>query len=1125
MENKPPEHTSLRSEAEALLARNPQAEALPAEQLLHELQVHQIELEMQNEALRQAQLALEESRDAYVDLYEFAPVGYLTLNREGLIASANLTAAKLLSVERTKLLRNRFSQCIAECDRDRWSRLFAGIMGGHQVIAVWEQNPRIEMAILRGDGGSVPVQADCLRMEGQSPSLRVALTDISELKQTQQAVRDSELKFRSIFDATGDALMLLDGQAFVDCNPATLRLFGCPTRADFIGLHPVHLSPPTQPDGTNSKIMADYHIATAFKQGSHRFEWQHCRLDGTEFPVEVLLTALALDGKAVLKASVHDITERKQLELDLWKSRNKLWLLLDSMAEGAYGIDTEGRCIFTNRAFLRMLGYAAVEEVQDLPIHELIHHSHADGSAYDFGECKVHSAIKMHHPFHVLDEVFWRKDGTAFPVEYWSYPIVEEGETVGAIVTFVDITQRKAAEQALRKSEERLSFSLQKSHIGVWELNLCDYTVYRTLNHDQIYGYASLLPDWTYETFLGHVLPEDREAVDRSFSASVTALSDWNCEFRIRRCDGEVRWVYVASGHVQASSGQPGLILGIVQDITARKQTEEQLRRANAYNRSLIEISLDPLATITPEGKIADVNAATEKVTGWPRESLIGSDFAGYFADPAAAQAVYQQVFETGAVSDYALDIRHRDGHLTPVLYNASVYRDESGSVAGVFAAARDITEIKKAEQALRDSESRLRNLSLRLQTLLETASDGIHILDRAGDVVQFSDSFAQMLGYTHAETARLNVGDWDAQMPKEQILADIGSLKNNDLLRFETRHRRKDGSIIDVEITSRGIVLDGESCVHASARDITGRRQIQGQLQRLMAEQQAILDSELIGIVKVRDRRIIWKNNGFDRIFGYGSKELTGVSTKILYMDDAAYQAVGKAAYPILNAHEVYRSQLAMRRSDGEIIWVDLSGMLLAMEEKESLWMLADITLIKNYQDRIEHIAFHDALTGLPNRLLVADRLAQALALAERSGQMLAVCYLDLDGFKPVNDQFGHAAGDALLVEIGHRLQDSIRAHDTAGRLGGDEFVLLLTHLNDIGEYRAALRRVIAAISQPVILGETQMVTVTSSIGVAFFPHDASDPDALLRQADQAMYAAKRNGRNRYQFFSDNVL
>src|SRR5271157_243545 len=148
-------------------------------------------------------------------------------------------------------------------------------------------------------------------------------------------------------------------------------------------------------------------------------------------------------------------------------------------------------------------------------------------------------------------------------------------------------------------------------------------------------------------------------------------------------------------------------------NIPARNRAQEALRQANAYNRSLLEASLDPLVTIDPDGKINDVNAATEAVTGCARATLIGTDFSDYFTDPEKARAGYQQVFREGFVRDYPLELRHRDGGIRSVLYNASVYRDESGNVVGIFAAARDITARTRAEEALLQSERRLSSMLL----------------------------------------------------------------------------------------------------------------------------------------------------------------------------------------------------------------------------------------------------------------------------------------------------------------------------------------------------------------------------------------------------------------------------
>ena len=302
---------------------------------------------------------------------------------------------------------------------------------------------------------------------------------------------------------------------------------------------------------------------------------------------------------------------------------------------------------------------------------------------------------------------------------------------------------------------------------------------------------------------------------------------------------------------------------------------------------------------------------------------------------------------------------------------------------------------------------------------------------------------------------------------------------------------------------------------------NITEHKRAKDKLEQLSGEQQAMLDNELVGIVRTQNRRIVWNNKAVNRIYGYGPGELEGQSVRILYPDDADFLAKGEDIYAQLNSHGSYRAQVEMVRKDGEKLWIDINGAHLSGTNDEFLWLLADITPIKKYQDEVEQIAFHDILTGLPNRLLVSDRLKQSLAQAERAEQSLAVCYLDLDGFKPVNDSFGHEAGDKLLIEIARRLQTSVRANDTVGRLGGDEFVLLLTNLENTHEVYEVLQRVMEAIAQPVVIDETHEVNVTASIGIALFPQDSKDPDTLLRHADQAMYVAKESGKNRYFLFN----
>ncbi len=274
------------------------------------------------------------------------------------------------------------------------------------------------------------------------------------------------------------------------------------------------------------------------------------------------------------------------------------------------------------------------------------------------------------------------------------------------------------ANQALWQSREDMDRAQEVGQIGSWRLDVCRNILTWSDENHRIFGVPRGTP-MTYETFLGIVHPDDRKYVDIQWKSGL-AGEPYDIEHRIV-VGRQVKWVREKA---YLEFDDEGMVLGgfgITQDITKRKKIEEELRKAHdhleekvkertaelklagVYNRSLIEASLDPLVTIGPDGKITDVNKATELVTGHFRGELIGTDFSNYFTEPQKAKFGYQKVFREGEARDYPLEIRHKNGHITPVLYHASVYRDESGEVIGVFASARDITEIKKVEKQLKE--------------------------------------------------------------------------------------------------------------------------------------------------------------------------------------------------------------------------------------------------------------------------------------------------------------------------------------------------------------------------------------------------------------------------------------
>lgn len=295
-----------------------------------------------------------------------------------------------------------------------------------------------------------------------------------------------------------------------------------------------------------------------------------------------------------------------------------------------------------------------------------------------------------------------------------------------------------------------------------------------------------------------------------------------------------------------------------------------------------------------------------------------------------------------------------------------------------------------------------------------------------------------------------------------------------------------------------------------AQARQVRARHEVA----QLASERGALLDNELVPMVRLRDRHEVWHNRALAEMFGYTHDELKGQSVRLFYPDDAAYARAGRG-YQHMPPSGRFRAQIPMVRKDGRRLWIDLSGTFLP--GGDTLWMMVDITAVKEREEQARHLALHDALTGLPNRHLLQERLAFLLRDAERQDSPLAVCYLDLDGFKAVNDERGHDAGDALLRAVAQRLNDQRRGNDVVARIGGDEFVVVLSHLDAPDGEARAVERLMQCFDTPFAMPDGSTASVGASIGVALFPQHGREATALITRADQAMLAGKRAGKGRW--------
>ena len=410
-----------------------------------------------------------------------------------------------------------------------------------------------------------------------------------------------------------------------------------------------------------------------------------------------------------------------------------------------------------------------------------------------------------------------------------------------------------------------------------------------------------------------------------------------------------------------------------------------------------------------------------------------------------------------------------------------------------------------------------------KIRLILQRASDGIHILDQQGHVVEASDSFCAGLGYPKGEVLGMHVSAWDAQwsadMLRTVVFPDV--LSRTIPTTFETRHRRRDGTAFDVEISAVGFDVDGSRFLFASSRDVSEQIKVKAALADNEQKLRALFELAPLGIAMTdMAGHYLEFNEAFRQICAYPAEELKTLDYWAL--TPHRYKEAEAAQLASLSATGRYGPfEKEYRRKDGSLVPLRLNGMMVTGQDGQRyIWSIVeDITALRESQARMERLAYFDPLTNLPNRTLLTDRLRLALAQADRHGRLLAVCYLDLDGFKAINDRHGHAVGDQLLVEVARRLQGCIRAGDTVARLGGDEFVVLLGEAKEAQEIEQAVRRLLSGLSAPFRLGELSPL-LTASIGVAIPPHDGENLDTLLRHADQAMYVAKQRGKNCFQLF-----
>ena len=582
MDNEKINDSKLRKKAEKVL-QSQFNDSEYVDEAKHNLRVHQIELELQNEELKESQIKLEDSQRKYFDLYNFAPIGYFTLDKNGIILEVNLAGAELLGVERLNLQNRAFIQYISPDHRNIFHHHIMDVQNnGHELT--------VNINLLKMDNNPFYAHLETIKVldeNGNFKEFRTTVTNIQDLKNTEKALKESEERYREIFVNNHAAMLLIDPNngEIIDANPAATNFY----RYTLDELVKMKIS---DINISNDNLVLEEMQKAESKLENH-FIFKHKLSNGEIRDVDVYSGLINQNGKPLLYSIIHDITVQKKAELALRESENRYRSLFENMLEGF--------------AYCRM-----IFDIDNHPV--------------DWIYLDVNSAF---HKLTGLKNIVGKKATEAIP--------------------------------GIEESDPELFV---------------------------IYGRVALT------------------GAPEIFEIDLKSLNIWF--------------------NVSVFSPEKEYFVAVFEDITKRKKSElalkdikhnlelkvqertKELKSANEYNRSLIEASLDPLVTIGQDGKITDVNSSTERFTGFTRDELIGTDFSDYFTKPKKAREGYQKVFKEGFVLDYPLEIKNKNGHKTSVIYNASVYKNEFNEVKGVFAAARDITKMKKAEEKIKKYQDTL---------------------------------------------------------------------------------------------------------------------------------------------------------------------------------------------------------------------------------------------------------------------------------------------------------------------------------------------------------------------------------------------------------------------------------
>ncbi len=915
-------------------------------------------------------------------------------------------------------------------------------------------------------------------------------------QRVEARLAESEANFRTFFNSINDLLFVLDQEGrIIHTNQQVHDRLGYGREA-LLG-QPVLLVHPEERRNEAAEIVADMLAG----------QTDHCPVpllaqDGRLIPVETRVVTGHWNGKPALFGVSRDLSIIAASEEKFSKAFH-----LSPVAMALTHMES-GRFLEVNEAFKQVTGYTA-EQVLGKTSVEL-------GLFDDLTQRgMVVDQIRRYGVARHIEVRIRTQDGSLRDGLFSAGTLKLQDQNL-LLTQMLDITDRKRAEAALEDERTLLRSLINTLPQLVWLKDADGRYLVCNAQFEQQCGLAQ-------EEILGRsdfdLFPADTAEAFRAADQKAIQERQANLEESWQGAESpEARRLFeTTKTPMYGHDGRLIGVLGVARDITEQRASALRIQESELRFKTVVSRMTDTLSLIDRDGNIQMVNErAAQNLGGCPPEQVVGRNIAEFLPPDDAEVFIrrYRQVLDTGQPFIGEIQARMHTGtfwflnRLTPVQMH-------EGEAPLILSMSLDITERKQAQDDLRAERD------------LFTGGPVAVLVWRpepGWPVAYASPNVAEVFGYESGEM--LDPAFRFAQLIHPDDLERIGEEVSRHMSsgerQWEQHYRfvHRDGStrwLYDYTVAEWS--EDGRlKLIRGYVMDDTPRVTADEQL-RLSA---SVFHHAHDGIMICDAReRILDVNPTFTEISGYAASDVLGKTPAMLSsgrQTSEFYQAMWRE----IRSQGYWRGEIWNRRKNGEF-YACLMTITAVVSQAgvitHYIGVFSDITLLKSHQEKLELLAHYDALTHLPNRVLLSDRMSQALAQARRSGHLLAIAYLDLDGFKPVNDQYGHDTGDLLLMEVARRLKEATRAGDTVARLGGDEFVLLLPSLTDLEECDRIATRVLSSLSAPARVAGHE-VQVSASMGITLFPQDGADADTLLRHADQAMYQAKQDGRNRHHLY-----